>query len=335
MRRQSIFHSLKLAILTACIAGCGGQETDDGQVTIAVIPKGTTHVFWQSIHAGARKAEAETGVKVIWVGPEKEDDRQQQIALIDNQVINQVDGVVVAPLDETALRRPIRDAVNRSVPVVIMDSALKDADDIYASFVATDNVEGGKLAGRQMAEMLGGKGRVIMLRLQEGSASTEKRENGFLEAIAEFPDIEVASSEQYGGVTTASAQQASENLLLRFKDSDGNLTIHGVFCPNESTTHGMLQALRRQRLAGGMKFIGFDAAPALIEGMEKDEIHGLVVQDPFKMGYLSVKTMLAHLNGESVEKRIDTGVYFVTKSNLSEPNIQELVAPDLAKWLEQ
>lgn len=321
-------------IFMAGIFSCN-RTNQTGKKTIVVIPKGTTHVYWQSVHAGAMKAAKEMGINMVWVGTEKEDDRQQQIALVDNQVMNQVNGIVLAPLDENALRRPVKRAVDRQIPVVIIDSNLKDAEDIYTSFVATDNREGGRLAGRNLARILNKKGKVVLLRYSEGSASTENREEGFLEAIKQYPGIQVVSDEQYGGVTKASAQQASENLLLRFKDQNGELTIDGIFTPNASTTYGMLQALRRQRLTGKVTFVGFDADESLVEGLKSNDITGLVVQNPFKMGYLGVKTLMKKLQGQPVEKRIDTGVTFVEKKDLSRPGIQELINPDLEKWLNQ
>jgi ribose transport system substrate-binding protein len=320
-----------ICILYACKQKEGAEE----KLSVAVIPKGTTHVFWKSIQAGAMKCGQELGVDVIWVGPEKEDDRQQQIALVDNQVMNQVSGIVLAPLDEMALRRPVRDAVRKGVPVVIIDSGLKDSEDVYTSFIATDNREGGRIGGRELGNMLGGKGNVIVLRFVEGSASTEKRAEGFLEAIKKFPDITVVSEEQYAGATKAQAQQASENFLLRFMDESGSLTIDGIFCTNESTTYGMLQALKRKRLAGRVKFVGFDSSPPLVEALKQGEIHGLVVQNPFKMAYLGVKTMVSHLRGQKVESYIDTGVTFVTVDNLKNPEIQEIIYPNLEKWLGQ
>ena len=319
-------------IIVLSLFSCSKKSEKSEKLTIAVIPKGTTHVFWKSIHAGAVKAGKELGVNVIWIGPEKEDDRQQQITIVDNQVMNQVDGIVLAPLDDMSMRRPVRAAVNKGIPVVIIDSGLKDSEDVYTSFVATDNWEGGRIAGQEMVLLLGGKGRVIMLRVQEGSASTTKREEGFLEVVRNA-GLEVASSEQYGGATKAQAQQASENLILRFRDDTGKLSIDGIFTPNESTTYGMLQALRRHRLSGTVKFIGFDAAESLVEGMRQGDIDGLVVQNPFKMGYLGVKTMVQHLHGEPVPKRIDTGVTLIRREDLDKPEIQELIFPDLQKWL--
>lgn len=320
-------------ILCLGVIFCSCNDEGKQKITISVIPKGTTHVFWQSVHAGAVKASKEFGIDINWVGTEKEDDRQQQIALVDNQVMNQVSGIVLAPLDGMALRRPVQSAVKKNIPVVIIDSDLIDSEDVYTSFVATDNFEGGCLGGRNLEKFLGGHGKVILLRYLEGSASTAKREEGFLEVLKEFPGIEVVSSEQYAGATSSQALQASENLLLRFKDSDGNLTVDGIFCPNEPSTYGMLQALRRHRLAGKVKFIGFDSSEPLVQALHNGEIHGLVVQNPFKIGYLGVKTMFQHLNGETVEKRVDTGVIFIRVEDLDKEEIQELINPDLEKWL--
>lgn len=313
--------------------GCGQNESEKSDVQISVIPKGTSHVFWQSVHAGAAKAAKELDIQINWVGTEREDDRQQQIALVDNQVMNEVDGIVLAPLDAMALKRPVQNATEKGIPVIIIDSDLSDAEDIYTSFIATNNREGGRVAARKLAAILEGKGRVALLRYNEGSASTENREEGFLEAIKEFSGIEVVSSEQYAGVTRASAQQASENLLLRFTDASAKLGIDGIFTPNISTTYGMLLALRRKNIAGKVAFVGFDSEGPAVDAVKSGEISGLVVQDPFKMGYLGVKMMIEKLNGGAVEKRIDTGVTFVEAEDLEKAEIKELIYPDLDKWL--
>jgi ribose transport system substrate-binding protein len=328
-----IFITFTIYLFSLTISCSHKEESGSGRVyEITVIPKGTTLMFWQSVHAGALKASQELGVQINWIGTEKEDDRQQQIALVDNQIMNQVDGIVLAPLDAMALRRPVQQAVEKGIPVVIIDSDLNDVEGIITSFVATDNVEGGRLAARNLASLLDNIGKVVMLRFLEGSGSTNNREQGFLEEIQNYPGIQVVSDEQYAGPTKSTAQQASENLLLRFKNQGGDLTIQGIFCPNESSAYGMLQALRRQRLTGQVQFVGFDATAPLVEGLESGDIEGLVVQDPFKMGYLGVKTLVQKLNGEPVVERIDTGVVFVKKEDLSKPEIKELINPDLKKW---
>ncbi len=325
---------ISLSLLSACFAmhfiACGGNGSS--KMTIAVIPKGTTHEFWKSIHAGAVKAQRELDIEIIWKGPLKEDNREDQIALVENFIARGVAGIVLAPLDDAALRVPVANAMHSGIPVVIIDSGLQSED--FVSFVATDNYRGGRIAGADMAQRLNQTGKVVMLRYQEGSASTAKRERGFLDAMDEHSDIEIVSSNQHGGATTESAYRASENLLAPLKDADGKLTIHGVFCPNESTTFGMLRALQDAGLAGSVIFIGFDSSKKLVEALENGQIHGLVLQNPFKMGYLGVKTMAAHLDNQPVEKRIDTGVALVTKDNVNDPDIKAVLTPDLDKWLQ-
>ena len=327
-----------VAISIVVIAtGCERKGRSRDKYRIAVIPKGTTHVFWKSIHAGAVKAEQELkdlGVEVIWIGPLKEDDRESQIKVVENFVRRGVSGIVLAPLDDTALCMPVRDAVNNRIPVVIIDSGLKGED--YVSFVATDNYIGGRKGGEHLAKILGGKGKVIMLRYQEGSASTMKREQGFLDVLKEkYPEIEVVSANQYGRATTESARRASENLLAPLRTPDGGLTIDGIFCPNESTTFGMLLALQGSGLAGKVKYVGFDSSERLVKGLETGEIHGLVLQDPINMGYLGVKIMVKYLQGEKVDKRIDTGSVVATPENMNVPEIRKLLEPDYKKWLKE
>jgi len=304
------------------------------KLTIAVIPKGTTHEFWKSVHAGAVKASRELNVEIIWKGPLKEDDRESQIATVEDFITRGVSGIVLAPLDDTALRGSVHQAVssNPSIPVVIFDSGLKS--DEYASFVATDNFKGGQMAGDYLAKLLDNKGKVVMLRYAEGSASTHQREEGFLDAIKKHPDIQAVSSNQYGGATTESAFQASENMLAPLKSGDqSSLTIDGIFCCNESTTFGMLRALQNGKFAGKVKFVGFDSSAKLVQAMDAGELHGLILQNPFNMGYLGVKTLVDKINGKDVPKRIDTGATLVTKDNMNEPEIKSLLTPDLKQWL--
>ena len=212
---------------------------------------------------------------------------------------------------------------------MVFDSDLQGKE--HTSFVATDNVAAGRLAGEALGKLLGGKGKVVLLRYQEGSASTANREQGFLEGIKKSPEIQIVSDNQYGGATTESAFSTSERLLGAQKAAEGG--VNGIFCPNESTTFGMLLALQKAGLAGKIKLVGFDSSPKLATGLASGQIDGLVLQDPFNIGYLAVKTMVQHLKGEKVQERIDTGARLVTKENMNEPATKELLSPDLEKWL--
>ncbi|HEX6212176.1 MAG TPA: substrate-binding domain-containing protein, partial [Methylomirabilota bacterium] len=264
-----------------------------------------------------------------WKGPLREDDREQQVQVVEGFLSQGVSGIVLAPLDERALVRPVEEARRAGIPTVVIDSDL--ASEEIVSFVATDNREGGALAADRMAELLDGKGKVLLLRYQEGSASTTDRENGFLDRIREaHPGIEVLSSDQYAGPTRDTGKRAAENLLNRH-----GREIRGVFCVNESSTHGMLLALQDAGRAGQLRFIGFDASPTFLEALASGQMHGLVVQNPMNMGYLGVKTMVAHIQEQPVERRIDTGVWMITPENLDDPETAELLRPPVEQYLGQ
>jgi ribose transport system substrate-binding protein len=330
---NSPFRALALGCALLATVATSGFAADKSY-TIAVIPKGTTHEFWKSIHAGAVKAEQElatkgTKVRLFWKGPLREDDRDQQIQVVENFTARQVSGIVLAPLDSQALVAPVASAVQAGIPTVVIDSDLNS--DKQLSFVATDNFKGGQMAGEFLGKQLGGKGNVILLRFQVGSASTEARENGFLDALKKFPDLKLISSDQHSGPTRETGYQASQNLLNRFgKEADG------IFCPNETSTIGMTKALRDIGRAGGkVKLVGFDSGSQSVLDMKNGDVQALVVQDPVKMGYLGVMTLVHHLEGKKVEKRIDTGVSLVTKENMDDPEMAALLAPPIAKYLKE
>jgi ribose transport system substrate-binding protein len=312
-----------ILLLARCAGGSGSNK-----LQIAVIPKGTTHQFWKSVHAGANKAAAEFDVEITWQGPQREDDRQLQIQVVQNFVSRGIDAIVLAPLDARSLAAPVEAAVGRGIPVVIVDSGLES--EAQSSFVATNNREAGRLCARRLADVLDRQGRVIALRYQEGSASTTEREEGFLEELAAYaPAIELVSDNQYAGATVEKALQASQNLLNRFPEIDG------IFCPNESSTQGMLRALQTAGRAGTVRFVGFDANETLLAGLRDGQIHGLALQDPFDMGYRGVATAAALLRGLPYEPQVDTRILMVTPENAHTPEAQELLAPDLAAWLNE
>ena len=314
-----------------CIAlvfasGCGSQPEGpigDG-LSIVVIPKGTTHEFWKSIHAGAVKAEQELEaagqqVKIIWKGPLKEDDRDEQIKVVENFIARGVNGMVLAPLDDKALVRPVETAGNADIPVVIIDSGLQSES--FASFVATDNYYGGVLGARTLAKAIDGSGEAILLRYTVGQESAAQREQGFLDTMAkEFPDIRILSEDQYSGPTEEDAYNKSMDMLNQYGDE-----VDAFFVICNRTATGLLQALEDEELVGKVKLIGFDKTPHLVQAVRDGKVEALVLQDPYRMGYLGVKTLLAHLQGESAEGRIDTGVYVATRDTLDEPEISRVI----------
>jgi ribose transport system substrate-binding protein len=318
-----------LVAATALLAGCDASSrsgtattnSSGGDLTIAVIPKGTTHAYWKSVQMGAEKAGKEFGAKILWKGSLKEDDRAGQIGIVQQFATDKVSAIVLAPLDDTALVSPVKAAAAKGIPVVIIDSALKgEAGKDFASLVATDNRHAGELGGEKLAKLLGEKGKVVLLRYMEGSGSTMEREAGFLGAIKKYPGIQVISDGSYGGATQSEAQTKAMQMVDVLKQADG------IFTPNESSTLGMLQALVQNGMAGKVKFVGFDATPELIEDLKKGQVDALVAQNPTKMGYEGVKAAVDKIKGKTVPPSIDTGVTVIDKANLESPDVQNLLA---------
>ncbi len=293
-----------------------GKQTD--QRRIAVIPKGTTHIFWESVRRGAEKAGAEAGVKILWNGPKRETDREEQIQIIEDFIVQKVSGIVLAPLDSKALVPKVEELYNKNIPCVIVDSGIDT--DKYVCFAATDNYIGGLIAARRMGKILNGKGKIVVLKYVPGSASTTNRENGFVDTIKkEFPEIDIVDT-QYGKDTVETALQVTEDMLTK------NAELDGLFACNASTSVGALQGLRSQGRTGKIKMVGFDTEKALIDGLKEGVIDSLVAQNPFKMGYEGVKAVVAVLDGKELPtRRIDTGVTLVTQENLNTPEIQALL----------
>jgi ribose transport system substrate-binding protein len=313
--------ALAALLLAAACSGDAGAGAPSGSRTLrlAVIPKGTTHVFWRAVEEGARAGAAAQGVEIDWKGPLQESDRVQQIQLVQQFAAAGVDGIAIAPLDHQALAAPLAEARARGIEVVVFDSALDGTPgEDFASFVATDNLAGGRMAGAELARLLGGRGAVVLLRYQVGSASTEAREQGFLEA-ARAGGLAIAVENRYAGATAGEAKNEALNLEHELRQADG------VFCSNESATNGMLLALRQAGLADRLAFVGFDASPPLVEALQRGEIDALVVQDPRKMGRLAVETLAAAVRGESVPRSIDTGAVLATRANMESPEIAPLL----------
>lgn len=322
MFRRACLFGLVAAFAAATVLGCGSGERS-GKRRIAVIPKGTTHDFWKSVKAGALKAGEEFGVEIVWKGTASEEDKEKQVQLVDS-LAGTVDGICLAPIDRTSLVPPVVRAKQSGVATVIFDSGLEDASAIV-SYVATDNYKGGQMAGEHLAKLLGGKGNVVLLRYAAGSESTEQREKGFLDAIAKHPGIKVIADNQRAGSDAEEALRTSSSLLQSLRGQ-----IDGVFTVCEPNNKGMLQALENDNQAGKIMFVGFDSDPRFVQALKDGKMHGIVLQDPFHMGYQAVKTMVEHLEGKPVEKVITTGEYLATQENMDDPRMKELLNPPKA-----
>lgn len=291
----------------------------DEKLTLALVPKGTTHQFWQTVKAGAEAAAKEVNAEVLFNGPSKENSVPEQIDIVRNFGTQGVDGIAVAATDKEALVTPVNELQAKGIPVVVVDSAVEP--DPSHSFIATDNVAAARLAAEEMGRLLNGKGKVAILNFKKGSGTSDEREQGFRDGIAKFPGITIVASE-YTESDVGNAVSQSESILTANPDLDG------LFASNEPNVIGAAKVLDDKGKAGKIKLVGFDAADAEIEGLKKGTINALIVQDPFKMGYEAIKALAQLVRGQGTpEKRIDTGAKVVTKANMDTPEMQKLLNP--------
>ena len=308
---------LLLLLLTSC--------TPRKTKTIAVVPKGTSHMFWVSVQAGALAAGQKLNVEVLWNGPAQETEYDRQIQIVDSMVARHVDGLAVAPAERKALVGPIERAAQAGIPVTVFDSGIDTTN--YMCFLATDNYDAGKLGARELARLLGGHGQVALLMHAPGSASTMDRERGFEDAVkSEFPNLAIVAR-QYGMSDRSKAMAAAENILTAHPD------LNGVFASSEPSSVGTALALKSRGLSSKVKFVAFDSTDSMIEDLKGGTIDVMVVQDPFQMGYQAVKTLVDKLNGATPPKRVDLPAHVIRREDLDKPEVQELLKPDVKKYL--
>jgi ribose transport system substrate-binding protein len=286
---------------------------------IGVIPKETQSVYWEGVRQGALKAGAEENYEILWNGPEIETDFERQKQIVEDMIAQKVDGIVLAPSNRKALVPAVEKTYVRKIPCVIVDSGVETEN--YLSYMATDNRKGGVLAAQRIGEVLGGKGRVVIVAWTPGSASTDARLQGFRETLAqEFPGIAIIDSQFPNPPTMDRARDVTQDMLTRHGGADG------IFACNATTAGGALKALDGfQPGEKKIKMVGFDAWPMVVAGLEKGDLDSLILQNPYKMGYEGVKAIVRHLKGEKVDKQVDTGVELITRDRLKDPKIQELL----------
>ena len=331
LRGGFVGSALVVAAMLA-LGGCGGSGEKsagggDGekQYRIAVIPKGASHQFWQSVRYGAEQAAEELGtVEVVWQSPAIESDTRKQIELVEQMILQQVDGIVLAPNHQVSLVDAVAQANDAGIPVIIFDSGLDEGAEIV-SYVATDNRNGGKKAARRLAEVMGDEGEVILLRYKEGSESTLQREEGFLEEMAQHPNITLVSSDQYGGDSVSTAKTKVEQLLLAHPNA------RGLFAVCESNANGALEAILDSGRGDAIHFVAFDPSERLIDALKSGDCDGIVLQNPVAMGHESVMAMVRHLEGQKVESNVPTGEEVATVENMEEPRMQSLLNPPISR----
>ncbi|HEV8059928.1 MAG TPA: substrate-binding domain-containing protein [Gemmataceae bacterium] len=345
--KRRVFLILSAMIVTV-VSGCGSVKSN-AKYRVVVIPKGLTHEFWQSIHRGAERAGADLkdrlglAVDVKWDGPLEENETQAQLNIIDRNLAGKISGIVLAPQHSQALIPSVENAIKQGVPVLIIDSGLaSEADKLIVKYVATDNYHGGRLAGEHLIKVLREAGnpapRLVLFRYQIGSESTEQREKGFEDYVnsvieeqkkAGKPTITWLSTDHYAGATEDSAMKEAGPLLNRLRDKQ----IDAIFAPNESSAAGMLASLRSLQMNKKVKLVGFDSSAPLVDALREGDVEALILQDPYRMGYLGVWTLVQYLEGYDVcpdGKHVQsTGENVITRANINDVATRQLFDPEL------
>ena len=322
--------SLRIALISALALGglhwaCGAEDGAK-EISIAVVPKGTDRERWEAIHAGAMKASEELAqeglvVNILWKG-ETDLGRDEQIQVVDTFTGQRLNGILVASLDETRFAGRTMVDSNSNLPMIHIDAAL-DADRPI-SYVATDNFQGGALAADRIGQLLEGVGNVIVLRYRQGDSNTEAREAGFIERVrTRYPSIRLISIDQYSSSEAGAAYGASEYLLNRY-----GRRVNAVFASSSTGTDAMLSALRSFELSEQVFLVGYEASADSLQAIESGEIQGLVVSNPYRMGYLGVTTLVDHIQGGNIPTIVDTGVTLVTRANIDSSEVKEALGVD-------
>ena len=303
---------VSLALVGIALAGLGCDKGDK-QLTFAVIPKADVFTFWPTVKKGAAAGCEEVGAKMLWRGAKDETSVTDEIQIVELMIAKRVDGIVLAPQSDTALAQVVEKATAAGIPVVIIDSGLKS--DKQVSFVATDNYQGGVTGAKRLAEVIGEKGKVALIKNIPGSASTEAREAGFRDTIKEYGDIELVDERHAMGNSTK-ANEVVTTILGKHAD------LAGIFTANEPGAIGAVNAAKKEKKVGQVHIVGFDASKSLIAGIREGTLDSTIVQDPYKMGYMGVKVLYDHIQGKTVDKEVKTAAKLVTKENLDTEEIQ-------------
>lgn len=302
--------TLKALLTASVVAALPASVMAD---EVAVIVKTTNSNFWQNVNKGAVAAIEGTGATLTFDGPASESAVADQVNMVDNAVNRGVKGVVLAPSDAEALIPAVKRANEAGIPVTIIDSALAEGGaGTYQAFLSTDNCVAGKLAAAEMIKATGGEGKVAVMSYVAGVGSEVGRVGCFVEEIKASSKIEIVGP-YYSQSQMATALNQTTDVLA------ANPDLKGIFGANEPTAVGMGRAIQQAGKAGQIVAIGFDGNEDLQAFVKDGTLNGTLVQGSFQMGELGVKAVLDLIAGKTVDPQIDTGVVYVSKENIGQP----------------
>jgi len=312
--------------LLALLALTPTLAQEDRDFTITLIPGLTTDAFYITMNRGAQAAAEALGITVNFQGAE-EFNPTLQVPVLDSVIARRPDAILIAPTDSTQLIAPLQRAVDAGIPVVTVDTFIGDGQygdgqgdgDFPLSYVASDNLEGGRIAARAMAEAIGGEGAVYVSNVRPGISTTDQREEGFKQELAEnYPNIQVLET-QYNENDASTAASQFQAVLARTPD------LRGVFGANLFSALGAANGVQAAGRAEDVTVIAFDAPPSIVDNIASGLVDMAIAQHPAEIGYFGVVTAYAHLTGQSVPRLIGTGFTIITAENVDDPEVQRFI----------
>jgi ribose transport system substrate-binding protein len=310
----------------AAALGAGGIAQAQDDITITLVPGLTTDAFYITMNRGAQAAAEALGITVDFQGAE-EFDPVLQTPVLDAVIARGPDAILIAPTDSTQMIEPLRRAADAGIPIITVDTFIDDgayqdgagSGDFPITYVASDNVGGGRMAARFMAEAIGGTGKVYVSNVRPGISTTDQREEGFKAEMAEnFPDVEVLDT-QYNENDASLA--ASQFQAVFARDAD----ISGVFGANLFSALGAGNGVEGAGKSDEVTVIAFDAPQSIVNNISSGLVDAAIAQHPAEIGYFGVMAAYAHLTGQSVPVTIGTGFTVINADNVDDEDIAKFI----------
>lgn len=315
-RLGTVTAGLALALTLASCAGQIGDSADSaggagnaGGKTLALIPGVQSEPFYISLQCGAESEARKLGYKLTTKAP-PEFDAPQQTEIVTGLGANKPDALLIAPTDDVAMTQPIKQIKNMGTKIVEVDTALRDRS-VATSTISSDNAEGGRLAARTMAKLLGERrGSVLVLDTIAGTSTTNARAKGFEQEAAKHPNLTTVRIEFTQNEPEQSAAKVTAAL-------SANPDLAGIFATNLNTGEGAATGLRNANKAGDITLIGFDASPSEVDGLRQGSFQALIAQDPASIGKQGVRQAAAAIAGKPAKRDISADLIAITRQNMS------------------
>jgi ribose transport system substrate-binding protein len=326
MERRSFIKSAAVAALAApAVLTSGRAIAQDKKFTIALIPGLTTDAFYITMRKGAEAAAAAVGAELVFQGG-PDFNPVVQVPVLDAVIAKSPDALLIAPTDTNQLIQPLKRAFEAGIPILTVDTFIGSGEyqtgagdgDFPLAYIASDNLLGGAMAARALAQAIGNKGKVFVSNTKPGISTTDQREQGFKDEMKKHSDVEVLET-QFNDNDANKAASQLQAVYARNPD------LAGVFGANLFSALGSANGVQQAGKAGAVKVVAFDAPGSIVDSLNSGLVDVAIAQHPAEIGYYGVMSAYAHLTGNSIPTKIGTGFTVIDKNNVADPAIAKFI----------